>query len=98
MKLGWTLNVVIMEADLTMDLREWYMKAAEQFGWSKIELTTKIADQAHLEIVLNIKQTGCGTVLADQMGNEFGFYMILTISFVPMWHGVILERCRGEPC
>ena len=32
MKLGWTLNVVIMEADLTMELREWYLRAARQFG------------------------------------------------------------------
>ena len=32
MKLGWILNGVIMEADLTIDLREWYMKAVVQFG------------------------------------------------------------------
>ena len=32
MKLGWTQNVVIMEADLTMELREWYLRAARQFG------------------------------------------------------------------
>ena len=25
MKLGWTQNVVIMEAELTMELREWYL-------------------------------------------------------------------------
>ena len=34
MQLGWIQNVVIMEADLTMELRVWYMKAALQFGWS----------------------------------------------------------------
>ena len=32
MQLGWIQNVVIMEADLTMELREWYMKAAKKFG------------------------------------------------------------------
>lgn len=47
LKLGWIQNVVIMEADLTIDLRKWYMKAAEQFGWSKKILTAKIAEQAH---------------------------------------------------
>ena len=52
MKLGWTQNVVIMEADLTMDLREWYMKAAEQFGWSKAELIARILANAHEEICL----------------------------------------------
>ena len=50
MKLGWTLNVVIMEADLTMELREWYMKAAKQFGWSKTELIARILANAHEEI------------------------------------------------
>ena len=48
MKLGWIQNVVIMEADLTMDLREWYMKAAKQFGWSKIELIANIAEYGKL--------------------------------------------------
>ena len=52
MKLGWIQNVVIMEADLTMDLREWYMKAAKQFGWSKTELTAHIATKVHEEIIL----------------------------------------------
>ena len=51
MKLGWTLNVVIMEADLSVELREWYMKAAEQFGWSKSELMRNIASDAHQHIV-----------------------------------------------
>ena len=43
MKLGWMQNVVIMEAELTMDLREWYMKAAKLFGWSKTELISNIS-------------------------------------------------------
>ena len=51
-KLGWTQNVVIMEADLTMELREWYMKAAEQFGWSKSELVGSIAAEAHKRIIV----------------------------------------------
>lgn len=37
MELGWIQNVVIREAELTMELREWYMKAAKQFNWSKTE-------------------------------------------------------------
>ena len=62
MKLGWTLNVVIMEADLTMELREWYMKAAEQFGWSKSELISGIAKSIHLEIILEIEQEMCDNI------------------------------------
>ena len=52
MKLGWIQNVVIMEADLTMELREWYMKATKQLGWSKTELIANIAANAHEDIVL----------------------------------------------
>ena len=59
MKLGWTLNVVIMEADLPMDLWEWYMKAAEQFGWSKTELIANIAENAHENIVFAIEEGVC---------------------------------------
>ena len=59
MKLGWIQNVVIMEAELTMDLREWYMKAAEQFGWSKTELIANIAANAHESIVLAIEDEVC---------------------------------------
>ena len=56
MKLGWTLNVVIMEADLTMDLREWYIKAAEQFGWSKSELIAAIDANVHESMILHTKE------------------------------------------
>lgn len=61
MKIGWTQNVVILEADLSMELREWYLKAAMQFGWSKAELNEEIANNAHDVIVLdNNKEACCG--------------------------------------
>lgn len=59
LKLGWIQNVVIIEADLIMDLREWYMRAAGQFGWSKTELISGIAKSIHLEIVLENDQEMC---------------------------------------
>lgn len=59
MKLGWIQNVVIMEAELTMALREWYMKATAQYNWSKSELIAKIADNAHENIVLDIEAEMC---------------------------------------
>ena len=55
MELGWIQNVVIMEAELTMELREWYMNAAKQFGWSKTELFANITTNAHENIVLAIE-------------------------------------------
>ena len=62
MKLGWTQNVVIMEADLTIELREWYMKAAEQFGWSKSELISGITKSIHLENILEIEKEMCDNI------------------------------------
>ena len=56
MKLGWIQNVVIMEADLTMDLRKWYMKAAEQFGWSKAVLIENIITNAYEHIVIETEE------------------------------------------
>lgn len=66
MKLGWIQNVVIMEAELTMDLREWYMKAAEQFGWSKTELIANIAANAHENIILAVEEEVCYIVEQEE--------------------------------
>ena len=53
MKIGWTLNVVIMEAELTRAERKWYLEQALCRGWSKVQLLKAIhsgADSAeHLE-------------------------------------------------
>ena len=57
MQIGWIQNVVIMEADLTMELREWYIKAALQFGWSKAELINNLSGNIHETIVLDIDRT-----------------------------------------
>lgn len=59
MELGWIQNVVIMEADLSVELREWYMKVAKRFGWSKVELITNIESGAHENITLEIDEEMC---------------------------------------
>lgn len=33
LQIGWTQNVVILETDLSMELREWYLRAVNQFHW-----------------------------------------------------------------
>ena len=38
MKIGWTLNVIIMEAELARDERKWYLEQALCRGWSKTQL------------------------------------------------------------
>ena len=56
MQVGWIQNVVIMEAELPMELREWYMKAAKQFGWTKAELKANIAANVHENIVFAFEE------------------------------------------
>ena len=43
MTIGWTQNIVIMEAELTLQEKAWYIRAVRQFGWSKLELAKQIA-------------------------------------------------------
>ena len=52
MELGWIQNVVIMEAELTMELRKWYLCATLCFEWSKSELVDNIASSAHKYVTL----------------------------------------------
>ena len=61
MKIGWTQNVVILEAELTMEERAWYLRAAEQFSWSKKELNDQISASAHLKTALDDVEGMCYT-------------------------------------
>ena len=70
MQLGWIQNVVIMEAELTIELREWYMNAAKQFDWSKTELIANIAANAHENIVLAIEEEMCYIVEQEEKQAE----------------------------
>ena len=57
-KVGWIQNLAIMEADLDMDARYWYLLAVQRFGWSKAELTKQIAAYAYLEATAEGKNQG----------------------------------------
>ena len=59
--LGWTQNVVILEADLALQERMWYIRAAQKFGWSKLELQRKIKERVHLESALDLGHNVCYT-------------------------------------
>ena len=61
MTIGWTQNIVIMEAELTLQENAWYIWAVQQFGWSKLELAKQIAASAHLEISLDLRPEVCYT-------------------------------------
>ena len=61
MTIGWTQNMVILEAELTLQEQAWYIHAVQRFGWSKLELQRKIAAGAHLEIALDFTGKMCYT-------------------------------------
>ena len=103
MQLGWIQNVVIMEADLTMELREWYMMAAEQFGWSKMELIENINNEVYKEIVLDIGQTLCDNIENKNDGSNFGETKDIVVNILELYvfqlirKRILLFRCRGKP-
>ena len=47
MKIGWTLNVVIMEAELTRDARKWYLEQAQHRDWTKAKLQAALHTEAY---------------------------------------------------
>ena len=63
MKIGWTLNVVIMEAELARVARKWYLEQARVQQWSKAVLLEKLASEVHLEKTLDAEGDTCYTVI-----------------------------------
>ena len=61
LQLGWTQNIVILEAELTMEERHWYIRAAKYFEWSKAELLQQIKECAHEKTALDKRKPGCYT-------------------------------------
>ena len=94
--IGWTQNVVILEADLDLSLRLWYMRAVRQFGWSKMELIEMIENAAHMEIVLHN-----GIEVCDNDKNEYEMEAtrpMKAVKYIPAkLFRLIRQRCRGKP-
>ena len=90
MKLGWTLNVVIMEAALARDERKWYLEQAREQQWSKIVLLEKLASATHLEKSLDVETDTCYTGNEDIM---FGVRQELDINILWKCHRWIKSCC-----
>ena len=58
LRLNWTQNVVIMEAELTAEERRWYIRQAAAQNLSKSELLRMIEDSACLESCRFVKHIG----------------------------------------
>ena len=67
MRIGWTQNAVILEADLTIEEKTLYICAVRRFGWSKLDLLEKIATRAHEQIVLDTEAETCYTESAEDV-------------------------------
>ena len=95
-QIGWTQNVVILESDLNLILRLWYMRATRQFGWSKLELIAMIESSAHTEIVLDN-----GLEVCDNESIEFETEIASSMKAVKdiptKLFRLIRQRCRGKP-
>ena len=70
LQLGWTQNVVILESDLSMELRGWYLKATKQFCWSKAKLVEKITANAHEMTVLAIDEEVCNIERREKASDQ----------------------------
>ena len=85
MELGWTQNVVIMESGLSTELWEWYLRAAMQVGWSKVELTRKIADNAYETIALTIFEADFSSAVEEKTISH-GQLWLFRLHHVPDLH------------
>ena len=94
MQISWTLNVVILEANLTMNERAWYIRALEQYGWSKIELRNQIASSAHLEVPLDDKAPVCYTEQEETV-QEYETKNDKDTFYLPRQH---LQKSNGRIC
>ena len=71
MLLGWTQNVVIFEAELTIGEKAWYIRSAAQLGWSKKELIARIAEHEHEKNILDAPNILCYPDNGDtEVGNS----------------------------
>ena len=73
MTIGWTQNVVILETELALQERAWYIRAVRHFGWSKQELQRRINGNAHLEMALDFVDDMCYTEEKNS-DTEFNVY------------------------
>ena len=99
MKIGWTLNVVIMESELTMDVRRWYLRKADAGGLSKAALLRMIESAAHLEISLDESKQDWYTKENDEFPERMQHEedpVYLPRQYLPQSDGGVCDERLGE--
>ena len=97
--LNWTQNVVIMEAELTMEERRWYIQQAVAKNLSKLELLRMIEDSAHLESVLDEKADVWYNEANDEILERTQYEedpVYLPRQYLPQSHGRVRDEGLGE--
>ena len=88
MKNSWTQNIVVLEADLDMDARCWYLRAAWQFGWSKAELAKQIIARTHLEEGQDLCYTDSDDFTQEMADDEDTTEQYISPFATHIWHCV----------
>lgn len=76
MKIGWTLNVVIMEAELTRAERKWYLEQAREQQWSKTVLQKAIKNNElsmHESFTVDETETTCTKKEMKKLTTRYSF-------------------------
>ena len=76
MKIGWTLNVVIMEAELTRAERKWYLEQAREQQWSKTVLQKAITHNElsmHESFTVDETETTCTKKEMKKLTTRYSF-------------------------
>ena len=75
-KIGWMLNVVIMEAELTRDERKWYLEQAREQQWSKTVLQKAIKNNelsTHESFTVDETETTCTKNEMKKLTTRYSF-------------------------
>ena len=99
MKIGWTMNVVIMEAELTKNARHWYLQKANAGGLSKTDLLGMIESAAHLEISLDESEQDWYTKENDECSEKIQHEkdsVYLSRQHLPQSDGGVRDEELGE--
>lgn len=95
-QIGWTQNVVILDAELDLRERLWYMRVARQFGCSKQELIEMIENAVHTEIVLDNGQEVCDNETNKQKMESSSPIKAVKYISAKLFQ-LIRQRCCGKP-
>jgi predicted nuclease of restriction endonuclease-like (RecB) superfamily len=99
MNVGWTQNVVILETDLTLEERGWYLRATAQNGWSKAELLRQIEAAVHREMTLDEAPAVCYTKekeIQTECANDDKDTFSVPREHLPVSHGRVCDERFGE--